>query len=72
MPIQRLEGDTALLETPLLFGHRLVVGPGATDYAVAYRWLLRTTGEGGKGHRQIDRAATSGAWYVAPHHGSAE
>jgi len=35
-PVQRIDGTTALLEVPLLFGHRLVVGPSSTDYAIAF------------------------------------
>ncbi|KAB2876455.1 MAG: hypothetical protein F9K43_01145 [Bauldia sp.] len=35
-PVQRMDGTTAILEVPLLFGQRLVVGPGSTDYAIVF------------------------------------
>ncbi|MCR4283290.1 MAG: hypothetical protein NUV72_09730 [Bauldia sp.] len=35
LPIQRMDGGTALLEVRLVTGERIVVGPGPRDYAVA-------------------------------------
>ena len=35
-PVQRIDGTTALLDVPLILGRRLVVGPGASDYAIAF------------------------------------
>jgi hypothetical protein len=37
LPVQRLDGLTALLEVPLVTGERIVVGPGLGDYAIADR-----------------------------------